>query len=101
MTAYDFDLIVIGSGPSGQRAAIQSAKLGRRTLMVESKAVVGGVCINSGTIPSKTLRQAVLHFTGYRERGVYGASYTVKQNVTMADLQFRTDYVVRHEIDVT
>jgi NAD(P) transhydrogenase len=101
MTAYDYDLIVIGSGPSGQRAAIQAAKLGKRTLIVECKAVIGGVCINTGTIPSKTLRQAVLHFSGYRERGVYGASYAVKSNVTMADLQFRTEHVVRHEIDVT
>jgi len=97
---YDYDMVVIGSGPAGQRAAIQAAKLGRRILMVERQAVVGGVCTNTGTIPSKTLREAVLHLSGHRERGVYGAAYTVKQNITMKDLHFRTGHVVRHEIDV-
>ena len=101
MSSYDFDLLVIGSGPAGQRAAIQSAKLGKTTMLVERQTVVGGVCINTGTIPSKTLREAVLHLSGHRERGIYGASYTVKQNITMADLHFRTEHVIRHEIDVT
>ena len=99
--AYDYDVVVIGSGPAGQRAAIQSAKLGRRALLIEKKAVVRGICINTGTIPSKTLREAVLHLSGYRERGIYGSSYTVKQHITMQDLHFRTDHVIRHEIDVT
>ncbi len=99
--AFDYDLLVIGSGPAGQRAAIQASKIGRRTMLVEKKAVVGGICINTGTIPSKTLREAVLHLSGYRERGIYGSAYTVKQNITMADLHFRTDHVIRHEIDVT
>ena len=98
---YDFDLVVIGSGPAGQRAAIQAAKLGKRVLVIERQAVVGGVCINTGTIPSKTLREAVLHLSGHRERGIYGASYAVKQNITMEDLHFRTAHVIRHEIDVT
>ncbi len=97
---YDYDLAVIGSGPAGQRAAIQAAKLGRRVMVIERHDVVGGVCINTGTIPSKTLREAVLHLSGHRERGVYGASYAVKRNITMADLHFRTGHVVRHEIDV-
>ena len=97
---YDYDLAVIGSGPAGQRAAIQAAKLGRRVIVIERHDVVGGVCINTGTIPSKTLREAVLHLSGHRERGVYGASYAVKRNITMADLHFRTGHVVRHEIDV-
>ncbi len=99
--AYDFDFVVIGSGPAGQRAAIQAAKLGKKTMLIERQAVVGGVCINTGTIPSKTLREAVLHLSGHRERGIYGASYTVKQNITMSDLLFRTAHVIRHEIDVT
>ncbi len=99
--AYDFDLVVIGSGPAGQRAGIQAAKLGKRSMIVERQAVVGGVCINTGTIPSKTLREAVLHLSGHRERGIYGASYAVKQNITMEDLHFRTAHVIRHEIDVT
>jgi len=100
MAEYDFDLVVIGSGPAGQRAAIQAAKLGKHVSVVERRAVVGGVCINTGTIPSKTLREAVLYLSGYRLRGVYGASYTVKERVTMDDLLFRADYVMRHEIDV-
>lgn len=98
---YDYDLLVIGSGPAGQRAAIQAAKLDKHVAVVERKAVVGGVCINTGTIPSKTLREAVLYLTGYRERGIYGASYTVKQNITMSDLLLRTNFVMSHEIDVT
>jgi NAD(P) transhydrogenase len=99
--AYDYDCVVIGSGPGGQRAAIQASKLGKQTLIVERQTVIGGVCINTGTIPSKTLREAVLHLSGHRERGIYGASYQVKQNITMADLHFRTAHVIRHEIDVT
>ncbi len=101
MPPYDYDLLVIGSGPAGQRAAIQAAKLGKRAMIVERKAVVGGVCINTGTIPSKTLREAVLYFSGYRLRDVYGESYSLKQNITMEDLLFRVEHVIRHEIDVT
>jgi NAD(P) transhydrogenase len=97
---YDYDLLVIGSGPAGHRAAIQAAKLEKRVAVVEKKAVVGGVCINTGTIPSKTLREAALRLSGYRERGIYGASYTVKQHITMRDLLFRVDQVVHNEIDV-
>ncbi len=99
-TLYDYNLIVIGSGPAGQRAAVQGAKLDKRVALVEKKAVLGGMCINTGTIPSKTLREAVLELTGYRSREFYGSSYTVKQNITMEDLMFRTDKVIRHEIDV-
>ncbi|HUA53157.1 MAG TPA: Si-specific NAD(P)(+) transhydrogenase [Candidatus Sulfotelmatobacter sp.] len=98
--ARQFDLLVIGSGPGGHRAAIQAAKLGKRVAVIERKRDVGGVCISSGTIPSKTFRETILHLSGYRERGVYGASYVVKQNVTMSDLIFRVDRVIRHEIDV-
>ena len=101
MADFDYDMLVIGSGPAGQRAAIQSAKLEKRTALIERKAVIGGVCINSGTIPSKTLREAVIYLSGYRLRSIYGESYTVKQNITMEDLLFRTEYVIRHEIDVT
>ena len=85
--AYDFDMLVMGSGPAGQRAAIQAAKLGKQTAIIEQRAVIGGVCINTGTIPSKTLREAIIHLSGYRERNVYGASYSVKRDITMDDLQ--------------
>jgi NAD(P) transhydrogenase len=101
MTSYDYDLFVIGSGPAGHRAAIQAAKLGKRTAIAEQKGVVGGVCINTGTIPSKTLREATLHLSGYRERSIYGSSYSVKHNITMDDLLHRTDHVIRNEIDVS
>jgi len=100
MADYNYDMLVIGSGPAGQRAAIQSAKLGKRVALVERKTVVGGVCINTGTIPSKTLREAVLYLSGYHLRSIYGESYTLKSNITMEDLLLRTDYVIRHEIDV-
>ncbi len=97
---YDYDLFVIGTGPGGQRAAVQAAKLGKRVGVVEAGTVVGGVCIAKGTIPSKTLREAALYLSGYRERNVYGASYSVKEKITMGDLLHRTDYVIRTEMDV-
>src|SRR5215475_1578600 len=97
---YDYDMVVIGSGPAGQRAAIQAAKLEKKVAVIEKRAVVGGVSINTGTIPSKTLREAVMYLSGYTQRGLYGASYTVKDKITMDDLMFRTDTVIRSEIDV-
>lgn len=98
---YEYDLIAIGSGPGGQRAAIQGAKLGKHVAVVERKAVVGGVCVNTGTIPSKTLREAIMHLSGFRQRSLYGSSYKVKEDICMDDLLFRTHHVIRNEIDVT
>jgi NAD(P) transhydrogenase len=94
-----FDLIVIGSGPGGQRAAIQAAKAGKRVAMIEKQSV-GGVCINTGTIPSKTMREAVLHLSGYYEQNFYGANHQVNENVTMADLNFRVQHVIETEVAV-
>jgi NAD(P) transhydrogenase len=99
--ASDVDLLVIGSGPAGKSAAIQAAKLGRSVALCERAAVVGGACVNTGTIPSKTLREAVMYLSGAREQGYYGLSYQPKQGVTMHDLLFRSDHVVQAEIDVT
>src|SRR5215472_2447602 len=96
-----YDLIVIGSGPAGHRAAIQGAKLGKKTALIERREVLGGVCINTGTIPSKTMREAVMHLSGYRYQGIYGMNYRVKDRITMADLSFRVHHVTRTEIDVT
>jgi NAD(P) transhydrogenase len=96
-----YDLIVIGSGPAGQRAAIQGAKSGKRVTLVERREVIGGVCINTGTIPSKTMREAVLHLSGYNYQNIYGVSYRVKEKITMADLAFRVQHVIKTEIDVT
>ena len=97
---FDYDLVVIGSGPSGQRAAIQAAKLGKSVAIIERARTVGGICVNYGTIPSKTFREAVPHLSGYRERGIYGSSYRVKQEITIDDLLYRVQQVVRSEIDV-
>src|SRR5271170_753920 len=101
MSAVKYDLIVIGSGPSGQRAAVAASKLKKRVAIVESRSVVGGVCINTGTIPSKTMREAVLHLSGYNYRTVYGMNYRVKEKITMSDLAFRVQGVIKTEIDVT
>jgi NAD(P) transhydrogenase len=97
---YDYDLLVIGSGPGGQKAAIQAAKLGKRVAVVDRREMVGGVCTNTGTIPSKTLREAVLYLTGMSERGIYGQSYRVKEEISSQDVFHRTQHVVQRDIDV-
>jgi NAD(P) transhydrogenase len=95
-----YELIVIGSGPGGQRAAIQAVKAGKRVALVEKQAAVGGVCTNTGTIPSKTMREAVLHLSGFYEQSFYGANYHAKDQVTMADLSFRVQRVIESEVSV-
>jgi NAD(P) transhydrogenase len=96
----DYDLVVLGSGPGGQKAAIAAAKLGRTVAIVEKGQMLGGVCTNTGTIPSKTLREAVLYLTGMNQRELYGASYRVKSDITVADLLSRTTHVIGKEIEV-
>jgi NAD(P) transhydrogenase len=96
---YDYELLVIGSGPAGQKAAVQAAKLGRRVAVVERNHV-GGVSVNRGTIPSKTLREAVVYLTGLSQRALYGESYRVKEVITAEDLALRTRRVIEREIDV-
>jgi NAD(P) transhydrogenase len=96
-----YDLLVVGSGPAGQRAAIQGAKSGKKVALIEKREVIGGVCINTGTIPSKTMREAVLHLSGYNYQNIYGVSYRVKEKISMADLAFRVQHVIKTEIDVT
>ncbi len=98
--APDHDLIVIGSGPAGRRAAIQAAKLGKRVLVVEQGRRVGGVSVHTGTIPSKTLRETVLNLSGWRERGFYGAAYRVKQDISAADLLKRLHITLDHEVEI-
>jgi len=97
---FDYDLAVIGSGPGGQRAAIMAAKLGKRVCVIDARTMVGGVCVNTGTIPSKTLREAVLYLTGMQMRELYGASYRVKQEITVSDLLGRLQHVIGREIEV-
>ena len=99
-SVHDFDLLVIGSGPSGQKAAIAAAKLDRRVAVVERPQMLGGVCNNTGTIPSKTLREAIVYLTGENQREIYGMSYRVKEEITIADLTARTQHVVGRENDV-
>lgn len=99
-SALHVDLLVIGSGPAGQWAALEAAAARRQVALVERRQVVGGVCIHTGTIPSKTLREAVLYLTGFHERTVYGESWSVKGRVTMDDLFRHTHHVMRREIEV-
>ena len=97
--SYDYELLVIGSGPAGQKAAIQAAKLGRRVALVERQEL-GGVSVNWGTIPSKTLRETIVYLTGLSQRETYGQSYRVKEEITIEDLRQRTLGVIEREVDV-
>lgn len=98
--SQSFDLIVMGSGPAGQKAALNAAKLGKRVALIDRQEMIGGVCIHTGTIPSKAIREAVLHLTGLSLRQVYGDSYSVKENITMQDLLHRSQFVVKSEADI-
>lgn len=100
MQRSHFDLIVIGSGPAGRRAAVQAAKLRKRVLVVEKGRRVGGVSVHTGTIPSKTLRETVLNLSGWRERGFYGRAYRAKQDITADDLRMRLRITLDHEVDI-
>lgn len=95
-----YDMIVIGSGPSGQRAAIQAAKLDKVVAICERRELVGGVCVNTGTIPSKTFREGALFLSGFIQREIYGQSYVVKENITMGDLVSRCNMVINREVDI-
>src|SRR4051812_10515610 len=97
---YDYDLLVVGTGPAGKSAAIAAAKLGRRVGVIERRSCVGGVCVNTGTIPSKTLREAILYLSGYRLKSVYGRNYRVKDDIGMEDLTLRTHHVMHTEMEV-
>jgi NAD(P) transhydrogenase len=96
---YDYDLVVIGCGPAGQRAAIQAAKIRKRVAIIDRREVVGGVCVNTGTIPSKSFKEAVLFLSGFRQRNIYGAGFRVKTDIKMSDLTFRCNRVMQAEIE--
>src|SRR5512136_2639271 len=100
METAAYDLVVIGSGPAGQKGAIAASKLGRKVAVVDRKEMVGGVCLHTGTIPSKTLREAILYLTGFRERRFYGRDYAVSKEITVADLAFRVQKVLAREMEV-
>jgi NAD(P) transhydrogenase len=100
MDHLSFDLVVIGSGPAGQKGAIAAAKLGKKVALIDRTEMVGGVCLHTGTIPSKTLREAILYLSGFRERTFYGRDYTVSKEITVADLAFRVQKVLGREVEV-
>lgn len=95
-----FDFVVIGSGPAGQRAAIQAAKFGKKVAIVDRRASVGGVCLHTGTIPSKTLREAVLYLSGWEQRGLYGQDYRLKTDLTIEDIKRRLSITIEREAEV-
>lgn len=97
---FQYDLVVVGSGPAGRRGAIQAAKLGKKVLVIEQGKRVGGVSVHTGTIPSKTLRETALNLSGWRERGFYGRSYRVKQEISAEDLRRRLLITLDHEVEV-
>src|SRR3954471_23560849 len=92
-----FDLIVIGSGPAGEKGAAQAAYFGKRVCLIERAPKPGGAAVNTGTIPSKTLRETALYFSGLRQRGLYGVDLTVKRDITIADFMHRERAVIESE----
>ena len=95
-----FDVLVLGSGPAGEKAAFQAAKLGRRVAVVERRDCVGGNCLHTATIPSKTLRETILYIAGVRQRSLYGIHTTLGKHVTIDDLLRRKDAVIRGQVEV-
>jgi len=100
MESNEYDLVVIGSGPAGQKGAICAAKLRKKVAIIDRKRTIGGVCVHTGTIPSKTLREAVLYLSGFRQRTFYGRGYVLKDRISMSDLIFRAQGVMAREIEV-
>jgi NAD(P) transhydrogenase len=97
---HAYDLVVIGSGPAGQKGAIAAAKLGKRVAIVDRRERIGGVCLHTGTIPSKTLREAILYLSGFSQRAFYGRNYAVKEEISVADLASRVQMVTGRELEV-
>src|SRR5262245_66492376 len=95
-----YDLVVIGSGPAGQKGAIAAAKLGKKVAVIDRKGMIGGVSLHTGTIPSKTLREAVMYMTGFRQRAFYGSGYSLKERVSKEDLSVRVRAVLERELEV-
>jgi NAD(P) transhydrogenase len=100
MEANEYDLVVIGSGPAGQKGSICAAKMREKVAIIDRKRTIGGVCVHTGTIPSKTLREAVLYLSGFRQRTFYGRGYVLKDRIAMSDLTFRAQSVMLREVEV-
>ncbi|MBM4166936.1 MAG: Si-specific NAD(P)(+) transhydrogenase [Ignavibacteria bacterium] len=94
-----FDVIIIGSGPAGEKAAAQAAYIGKKVLIIEKEPVVGGAMVNTGTLPSKTLRETSLFFSGKKQRGMYGVEFHLGKQITVQDLMFRKNYIIKKEIE--
>src|SRR5512145_2319864 len=92
-----YDLAVIGSGPAGEKGGAQAAYFGKKVALVEKAPQVGGACINTGTVPSKTLRETALYFSGLRQRGLYGIDYSLKEGITIGDFMYRKSIVIDNE----
>src|ERR1044072_8084127 len=89
MSIPQYDLVVIGSGPAGHKGAIAAAKLGKKVAIVDKLPMIGGVCLHTGTIPSKTLREAILYLSGFHQRAFYGRDYTLRNSISNKDMAFR------------
>jgi len=96
-----YDIIVIGSGPGGEKAAIQGTKLGKRVAIIEREPFIGGAGIHTGTIPSKTLRETAVYLAGLRQRAVFGFQYSLNRDVTLGELMYRKTDVIRRQMEVT
>src|SRR6266849_5806669 len=92
-----YDLVVIGGGPAGEKGAAQAAYFGKKVAIVEQSPQLGGACINTGTLPSKTLRESALYFSGLRQRGLHGIDYSLREGLTVQDFMHHKDAVVQSE----
>src|SRR5271155_4663377 len=100
MSEQNFDLIVIGSGPAGQKGAICAAKLRKRVAIIDRTIMMGGVCVHTGTIPSKSVREAIFQLTGNAVRAFYGDNYRGKNDISVQDLSFRVKSIIARETEV-
>src|SRR3569833_1226406 len=96
-----YDLIVIGSGPAGEKAALQATALGKRVAMIEARQVLGGAVINTGTLPSKTLRESALYLSGLQQRGLFGVDYHLDGQITVEAFMYRKQQVIRKQLELT
>jgi NAD(P) transhydrogenase len=92
-----YDLIVIGSGPAGEKGAEQAAQFGKHVALIERSEYLGGAGINTGTVPSKTLRETALFFAGLKQRNLYGIDYSLKGGLSVREFMHREHIVVRNE----